>query len=66
MKQAHKICSIATLLFILILIMPTLLHAQPDNTPGDPDSVPVDGGLTLLAAAGIGYGVKKIRDKRKK
>ena len=34
---------------------------------GDPgDDVPVDGGLTLLAAAGIGYGAKKINQYRKK
>ena len=28
--------------------------------------VPIDGGLTLLVAAGIGYGIKKAHDKRKK
>ena len=27
--------------------------------------VPVDGGLSLLVAAGVGYGAKKIREKRK-
>jgi len=65
MKQAHKLFSIATVLFVLMLIIPTLLHAQgPDGTPGDPD-VPIDGGLSLLVAAGVGYGVKKVREKRK-
>ena len=28
--------------------------------------VPFDGGLSLLVAAGIGYGIKKAYDKRKK
>lgn len=28
--------------------------------------VPIDGGITLLLAAGIGYGAKKISDKHKK
>jgi len=27
--------------------------------------VPFDGGISLLVAAGIGYGVKKAREKRK-
>ena len=28
--------------------------------------VAIDGGLSLLVAGGVGYGVKKIREKRKK
>jgi hypothetical protein len=37
-------------------------HAQPgfDDTVND---VPVDGGLSLLVAAGVGYGAKKLRKK---
>jgi hypothetical protein len=40
--------------------------AQP-NTPGpvpttpDPTAVPLDGGASLLAAAGIGFGIRKMR-----
>lgn len=53
-------------LVVAILFFPVLVHAQqPPDPGGDPD-VPVDGGLSLLLAAGIGYGVKKIRDQRKK
>lgn len=34
---------------------------------GDPDTgVPVDGGLSLLLAAGAGYGANKLRKHRKK
>ena len=43
------------------------------QTPGGFDEVPVgtldtpiDGGLSLLIAAGVGYGLKKVRDERKK
>jgi len=54
------------LLLVAILFFPSLLHAQaPPDPGGDPD-VPVDGGLSLLLAAGVGYGVKKIHDHRKK
>lgn len=28
------------------------------------DQVPVDGGLSILAIAGIGYGVKKLKDNK--
>lgn len=52
-------------LLVGILFFPVLLHAQaPPDPGGDPD-VPVDGGLSILLAAGIGYGVKKIHDQRK-
>ena len=33
---------------------------------GDPDGVPVDGGLSLLLAAGAGYGANKLRKNKKK
>ena len=32
----------------------------------DPDTeVPIDGGASILVAAGVAYGLKKIHDKRK-
>ncbi len=33
---------------------------------GTQTSTPIDGGLSLLLAAGIGYGVKKAHNRRKK
>jgi len=59
-----KISTIQIIIVLAILFLPTLLHAQGPGFGDDTDDVPVDGGLSLLAAAGIGYGVKKIRDKR--
>ncbi len=39
----------------------------PDGDPGgDPDLIPVDGGLGFLLAAGVGYGVKKAREYRRR
>ena len=37
---------------------------EPGDLPPAPVGVPIDGGLTLLLAAGVGYGVKKYREKR--
>lgn len=33
--------------------------------PPPPNDAPIDGGITLLLAAGAAYGVKKYRDSRK-
>jgi hypothetical protein len=62
MKQKH----FYTLLIIFLgMLTPTLSHAQTDPPP-DPIDTPIDGGLSILLAAGIGYGVKKAYEKRKK
>jgi len=53
------------ILLCILFILPTFLNAQP-VFDDDVNDVPVDGGLSLLVAAGIGYGAKKMRDKRKK
>ena len=52
------------LLFLMIcMIVPMLTFAQG---PPDPNDIPIDGGLSLLLAAGVGYGVKKYRAGKKK
>lgn len=61
--------TIITVLFAAMIISaPLLLHAQGPSNPGDdPDqAVPIDGGLSILLAAGVGYVAKKGYDKRKK
>jgi hypothetical protein len=49
----------------ILFLLPALLHAQPSFTD-DTSDVPVDGGLSLLVAAGVGYGVKKLKAYRNK
>jgi hypothetical protein len=57
--------STTTLFIILVLlfILPTLVHAQP-GFGDDVDDVPVDGGLSLLLAAGVGYGARKLSKQK--
>ena len=51
------------------LILTALAHAQAQDPPafGDnvTDLVPLDGGLSLLLAAGVTLGLKKAHDYRK-
>jgi len=42
-----------------------MAKAQPGDPGEDPDT-PIDGGVGVLIAAGLGYGLKKIRDERKR
>ena len=52
-------------LMSLLMVLSLPVKAQDDFDPPE-DDIPVDGGLTLLLAAGVGYGAKKLRDNRKK
>lgn len=63
MKNKLILQSIA---LVAILLLPALLHAQPGFGGGeDVVDTPIDGGLSLLLAAGVGYASKKLNDKRK-
>ncbi|MFY7899905.1 MAG: PID-CTERM protein-sorting domain-containing protein [Chitinophagaceae bacterium] len=59
-----KYINYKTLAVLMVLLLPTILLAQP-GFDDDVSDVPVDGGLSLLVAAGVGYGIKKVREKRK-
>lgn len=65
MKHISKI-----LIAVAITVGLTLTaQAQPGSGPGgfddEPQDVPVDGGIVLLAAAGAAYGYKKINRENK-
>ncbi len=61
MKNNKLIYTVAILGVCLLYSFP--LFAQPPSTPSD---APVDGGLSMLIAAGAGYGIKKVKESRKK
>ena len=68
MKQNVKWLTMLAIMLIVFICLPSLVQAQFPNCP-DPTvdcNVPIDGGLSFLIAAGVVYGVKKIRDSRKK
>jgi len=49
------------LVMLLCLAFPMLSLAQG---PPDPEDTPIDGGLTMLLAAGAVYGIKKYKEGR--
>jgi hypothetical protein len=55
------------ILILSLSILPQFAKAigNPDDPGGDPDA-PIDGGVGILVAAGVVYGIKKIREERKK
>lgn len=58
-------------LFALIIMSFSIVVSAQDGPedPNDPNQVPdipLDGGVSLLVAAGVAYGIKKVRDSRKK
>jgi hypothetical protein len=66
MKKYRRTIPILGFLFIFFTILPNLaVKAQSGVGPGDPDAdVPIDGGISLLVAAGIGYGIKKNKERK--
>ena len=81
-NQNFKIKIVYSLLLMcIVLLVPSLVHAQPhlpsmpfggpspfgapSFTDGTTDA-PIDGGLSLLVVAGIGYGSKRIKAHRNK
>ena len=62
----NKVKMLKTILFACLIIVPGILFAQggfDDDVLDNP--VPFDGGVTLLIAAGLGYGIKKAREQRR-
>ena len=61
MKKVFK-HTLALTALLLAFSIPTFAQDPGPDPGGDPDA-PIDGGLGILAAAGIAYGVKTLRKK---
>lgn len=63
MKLNYLFILILIIIFVTAFLLPEIATSQP-SFPDDPDQIPIDGGLTLLFAAGSGFAIKKYRQKR--
>ncbi len=69
MKHAVKILSFLVLILIISAPLAAFAQGGPGFGGGVDDGgvcVPLDGGLSMLLAAGAGVGIKKFYDSRKK
>jgi hypothetical protein len=54
------------LLLVVLFMSGGVVYAQGPGFEDDVvDEVPLDGGVSALAVAGVAYGVKKLKDRRK-
>ena len=53
---------IKTLLTFSLVLVATSLMAQPPTPP----ATPIDGGLGILLAGGAAYGLKRLKESRKR
>lgn len=66
MQMKSEVKILKTIFIACLIVLPGFLFAQggfPQDVVDNP--VPFDGGVSLLLAAGIGYGIKKARNNRK-
>lgn len=49
-----------------ILLFAVASQAQPSGGPQPAAGVPIDGGASLLLAGGVGYAIRKVRQRRAK
>lgn len=67
-QKMHQFALRIAGLFMMLLFTSAMLYAQGapglPMFPDDPAAAPIDGGLSLLAAAGGAYAIKKLRDKK--
>ena len=75
MKKTRYCLRTAAILIITLLCTPVLIYAQFGDDPGcdpmcncrkDHSICPIDNGVWVLLFIGVLYGIKKIRDARKK
>ena len=54
------------LIVAIILLLPIIVHADVPGFGDDTSDAPIDGGLSLLIAGGVGYGIKKVKQGKSK
>jgi hypothetical protein len=64
MKKVQS--KVLTLFCVCLMALPVSSFASGWGNNDNCNDVPLDGGISLLAAAGVGYGVKKVAERKKR
>ena len=62
LKKRYSVTMLTGLLVMVAIVLPCFVMAQD---PGGGPDVPIDGGLSLLLAAGAAYGVKRYKNNKR-
>ena len=64
LASATKLLALYVLTTLPALAQPGSGGPGPGVPTADPTAVPLDGGASLLLVGGVGYGLKRLRDRR--
>jgi len=57
---------ITAIIFLLIIMVPSMVFAGPGGGLDDDPGTPIDGGASLLVGAAALYAIKKMKEERAK
>ncbi|WP_375435463.1 PID-CTERM protein-sorting domain-containing protein [uncultured Hymenobacter sp.] len=66
MKKDTLVSALCGTALCVLLTAASALAQGPGSGGPTPTAVPIDGGASLLLASGVAYGLKKLRDSRRK
>ncbi|MDB5233372.1 MAG: hypothetical protein JWR44_365 [Hymenobacter sp.] len=64
LSSTAALLALCVLTSLPILAQPTSGGPTPGTPAVDPTQTPIDGGISLLLAGGVGYGLKQLRARR--
>ncbi len=59
----RKLKALGITSFFMLINTAIALGQSAPTLPGAPSQAPIDGGLSILAAAGVGYAMHKLKNK---
>jgi len=66
MRRYSRYIYLVQIFAVLFCLFPQFVSAQPTDPVLFDTDTPIDGGIGILVAAGVAYGIKKYRDERKR
>ena len=64
MKKSNNKTRVIILIMMMAFALPMFVYSQPSAPDDDDIDTPIDGGISLVLAAGAAFGVKQMRKKK--